>query len=286
MPNIELFVDNLTVIDCSVLSAEHGISGESWICDIVLAGALDSQSMVMDFGLVKKHIKQAIDEAVDHRLLVPLESASLTSYTSDDAHVALTWTDGSGQQISLNCPPQGVCTLPITTITAQAVAEWLPSVIYSVVEQTIEQITIYLRPEVINGPSYHYSHGLKKHDGNCQRIAHGHRSKLEIWRNNDLATDIIRQWAEQWNHIYVGSSEDMAARLNKGGREYLRFAYDAPQGRFELELAADRCVLIDSDSTVECIAHYIATQLAASEPKSTFLVKAYEGVGKGAMAKI
>ena len=69
---MKLFVDNLTVIDCSYLHPHYGVLGESWICDLVLEGALDSQSMVMDFGQVKKQIKQAIDGWVDHCLLVPM----------------------------------------------------------------------------------------------------------------------------------------------------------------------------------------------------------------------
>jgi 6-pyruvoyl-tetrahydropterin synthase len=77
---MQLFVDRLTNIDCSYLHPDHGIEGESWLVDIVLAGELDDASMIMDFGLVKKRIKALIDYTVDHCLLVPGKSAALHNW--------------------------------------------------------------------------------------------------------------------------------------------------------------------------------------------------------------
>ena len=80
--------------------------------------------------------------------------------------------------------------------------------------------------------------------------------------------------------IYIGSAEDIAIQKN----HRTRFIYDAPQGRFELELDDSRIHMIESDSTVECIAEHMAKKIKTQHPNSTIKVKAFEGVKKGAIA--
>ena len=46
-----LFVNKLTNIDFSYLDPKEGLVGESWLLDIQLAGSLNEEGMVLDFGL-------------------------------------------------------------------------------------------------------------------------------------------------------------------------------------------------------------------------------------------
>jgi len=66
-----LFVEHLTVLDFSRLDRERGLVGESWIVDLELEGELDPQSMVLDFGEVKRFARNAVEDCADHKLLVP-----------------------------------------------------------------------------------------------------------------------------------------------------------------------------------------------------------------------
>ena len=68
---MKLFVNDLTVMDFSYLCPQRGMVGESWIVDVLLDGALNDESMVQDFGIVKKQLKRLIDDYVDHKLVVP-----------------------------------------------------------------------------------------------------------------------------------------------------------------------------------------------------------------------
>jgi len=274
-----LFVDNLTVIDCSVLDSQRGLIGASWIVDIELFGELDQQSMVFDFGHVKKDIKRIIDQEVDHKLVVAQQYPDCKiAEKADQIHLIFN-TVGS-EKIEHLAPRNAYCLLDSNTVSFDSVIEFLTQKIQASLPDNVEGLTITLREEDDYAQFYCYSHGLKKHDGNCQRIAHGHRSRIEVWENGNRSRTWEQYWANQFEDIYIGSREDVISQND----QRTRFAYDAPQGHFELELDANRVYLIDSDSTVECIAEHLARKIKSDHPNSLIKVKAFEGVKKGAIS--
>lgn len=270
-----LFVEHMTVIDCAYLHAQRGLLGESWIVDLVLEGALDEQGMVLDFGIVKRAIKQAIDDGVDHKLIVPMQAPGL-SVDGD----ALQFDLPNGSRIRHRSPPDAIYRLAAAEVSKEAVTAQLETELAAVVPANVSGVRIRLREEVIDGAQYLYCHGLKKHDGNCQRIAHGHRSRIVIERNGERDRALETDIAERWRDIYLGTQDDLVGESDG----QLHFAYDAPQGRFELSLPAARCDLIDSDSTVEHLAEVLLVRLVAKHPSDQITVRAYEGVNKGAIA--
>jgi hypothetical protein len=144
----------------------------------------------------------------------------------------------------------------------------------------VTAIGLTLRNEPVNGAYYHYAHGLKKHAGQCQRIAHGHRSRLQIAVNGRRDERLERQWTDRWRDIYLGTAADIVAH----GKGRIRFEYKSGEGEFALELPVDRCDLLQTDSTVERIAEHLATRIAGDRPGQKIEVRAYEGVMKGAVA--
>lgn len=281
-----LFVRDLTVIDFSYLHHKRGMLGESFIVDVELHGALDETAMVFDFGKVKKVIKHAIDQLVDHKLAIAAACPALTLTQHDD----ITHVNYQSQRgvIQLACPSQAFALIPGTVIDEKSVALYLEEEIKALLPANVEKLVITLRAEAINGFYYHYSHGLKKHDGNCQRIAHGHRSTIQIYADGMLAPRLNKAWSERWEDCYLGSIED---QVNAEQLQYLAlepgnvaFRYQAAQGWFELTLPLAHCELVPCDTTVECLADFIAEQLKTADGSKHYKVVAYEGVGKGAIA--
>jgi len=276
-----LFVNHLTVADFAYLDSARGLVGESWIVDIELEGDLDEQSMVLDFGAVKKRIKRAIDDSIDHTLVVPLQAEGL-QWEPHEQHTRLLFPSALGA-IEHVGPPCAVSPLDCAEITTDSAARTLESLLMPLMPESVHALRITLRPERIDGAFYHYSHGLRKHDGACQRIAHGHRSRLVVELDGQRQTEWERDIALAWTDVYLGVREDITAQAN--GR--LRFAYDAPEGHFELALP-EHCVdILDTDSTVECIASTLDARIRqrAELPSDARLrVCAFEGVDKGAIA--
>lgn len=275
-----LFVDQLTVIDFSYVHASRGILGESWIVDIEIGGDLDDQGMIFDFGNVKKRIKQAIDEHYDHKLWIPSGLPKLHKTQHSNNHI-YQWQDTQQQYYSHSSPPDAIVEVSLETITIAGMEKLIAEELQQLLPQNVHTVELTLRQEEIAGASYQYSHGLQKHEGNCQRIAHGHRSALKIYKNGVRNEALEQQWALKWRDIYLGTSQ----HIQDSADTSITFSYQAPQGHFELTLPADRCYLLETESTVEHIAEHVAAKLGQQEPNSTFRVKAFEGVSKGAIAQ-
>nr|WP_240954213.1 6-carboxytetrahydropterin synthase [Solimonas marina] len=253
--------------------------GESWIVDIELEGDLDGQSMVLDFGEVKKRLKRAIDSSVDHSLLVPGRSAALT-IAREAGRTMLRFTSAHGD-IEHHSPDAAVSVLDTDVVTADTLTAYLRPRLQAVLPATVRRLGLSLRHEQIDGALYHYVHGLKKHDGLCQRIAHGHRSRIEVridgQRDATLEADIARQWRD----IYLGTCEDIVS----DDGERIHFAYTAAEGAYALTLPRGRVDLLETDSTVEQIASKLLNKLMTSQKHGhSITVRAYEGVMKGALA--
>lgn len=279
-----LFVDNLTNVDFSFLDAQRGLLGETWLANVTLQGELDEQGMVCDFGTVKKLLRHWLDTELDHRLAVPIHSPNITIHEEGDL-LDIHWEFGRNDEfLHTRAPREAIALVEAEELTAESVAAWCITRLKALFPESIARLELSFTCEPIDGAFYQYSHGLKKHGGNCQRIAHGHRSRIDIWANDQKSAQLEHQWAERWRDIYIGTREDILAKPQFAGLDYYHFAYTSAQGKFELTLPQHCCYLIDTDSTVEFLAHHIA-QVTRGENAGTHIrVKAFEGINKGALA--
>ncbi len=286
---MQLFVNDLTVIDFSYLCTHRGMVGESWIVDLTLHGELDEQNMVLDFGKVKKQVKRIIDDTVDHKLVVPSEYAgSCITHIDNSNYIKVNFTDKHDHNIAISSPDDAFCFIDSDTVTMDDVIIHLASVIKPQLPDNVKKVELSLRAEEINGFYYHYTHGLKKHDGNCQRIAHGHRSRIQIFENGMKSPKLEKAFSTLWADIYVATIEDKVSNQEleyiQSSESQIAFKYESSQGKFEIALEQEAVYVMPVDTTVELIAQYIADKMKLENPQNTYKVVAYEGVAKGAIA--
>ncbi|MBT5031457.1 MAG: hypothetical protein HOM55_04075 [Proteobacteria bacterium] len=277
-----LFVDNLTVIDCSLLDSELGLSGASWIVDLTLSGDLNDESMLLDFGVVKKQVKALIDREVDHKLIVP-QTSVLCAVQTDNENTVVHFGSNTDEQFSVDAPKSAFCLLPNDSVNIAAIKAYLHARLTDLLPENISTIEIGLRDEQKdNAIWFRYSHGLKKHNGNCQRITHGHRSRLEIHIDGTRDHALEREWVSRLDNIYIATRED----LEQSSDRISRFSYAAEHGTFSLSLPEQRVWLVDCDSTIEEIAQTLAEAVAKNIPGKSVKLIAYEGVDKGAIGLV
>lgn len=278
-----LFVDQLTVIDFSYLHNERGLLGESWLVDCELAGELNDEGMLFDFGHVKKTIKNFIDDYADHKLIVATSAPGLELNRQDEGAINIQWQHQK-RYLNTTAPEEAFLFLDAPAVTIEVLAAEMEQELLKILPNNVAGVKLNLYCESIQGAFYHYSHGLKKHDGNCQRIAHGHRSPIQIFIDDQRNQALEKQWAETFTDIYIGTREDIT-KDSETSDDLISFNYRAPQGEFSLTINRDQVYLIETDSTVEWISDHIAKTIHESYPQSRVKVKAFEGYRKGSISE-
>ena len=263
-----LFVEKLSTIDFSYLCPERGVVGETWLVDVVLSGELNDEGMVFDFGHVKKEIKAMIDASADHALLVPTQHNSI-QLSEQNGYREVTMPVPQGGTIRCRAPQQAILPLPVEEISPESVRPLLENHILAGLPANVSSVQLTLYPEDIPGAFYHYSHGLKKHSGDCQRIAHGHRSPIKIFVGEQRNSTLEQETARLWQDIYIATREDLKLTSSVDTVEHFTFAYQAQQGSFELQLPSTHCYLMETDTTVELLASHLAEKLGKEQPGKT-----------------
>lgn len=273
-----LFVNHLTHLDVSIWSPRHGLTGMSWLVNATLEGDIGADGMLLDFGKVKPWIKRVLDDGPDHTLLVPQQADGIRLESR-----AGRWTLETRHPYPLRlvAPLEAVTALQTDDIDEASILAHCEGLLNADLPTNVRHVSLRLEAEEIDGAAFGYSHGLKRHLGNCQRIAHGHRSRIEIHQDGRRVPMLEHQWSQWLDHRYLVESDDLIDVSDTG--DSLTCHYQAGQGDFTLTLPAAACAVLDRPTTVENIACWMAHQVAEQTGKPTQAM-VFEGISKGATA--
>ncbi len=298
---ISLFYRNVTVLDYAYLDNDLGVVGDSLKVNVEFVGHTDKEGIVYDFSHAKRKVKEIIDRDCDHRLLIPQGIAEKTR----DERIQLRFSYGlKDELVKYDCPEQGICEIPYAYVSKANIQSFLEVLVLKEMPKTVDAVKIELIEEELplDKVRFHYTHGLKEHYGNCQRLFHGHQNTVDIEVNGVRNFEYERFLAEElfkgnvhfckWDNV-VNKDDIIKACGEKRpeGRYFelpqVEVEYQASQGFFKGDLPGRAIYFLQEESTVENLSMHFAKLIKARVKETDIVtVNAYEGIAKGARATL
>jgi 6-pyruvoyl-tetrahydropterin synthase len=295
-----IFMRNITTIDSGAFDPVDGIIGFSWHVDIEVSGELDENHMVHDFSLVKKTARQLLLDTIDHALIIPVGSESVSLQITDSGTEA--WILSSSKENddstnwSYNCPKGATFPIKSKTLSTEIICAELNRKLADLLPETISSLSINLREEVLNPAQavFRYTHGISSHSGYCQRLFHGHRSCLEVYINDVRQPDLEHYAVSEilGKNVHIASLEQIKSTgLEAGTRadspELIEIKYTSSDGEFSGNIPANRLFIVEGETSIENLSQMLAKVIRRKIGYSSDKIKviAYEGIGKGAVSE-
>jgi 6-pyruvoyl-tetrahydropterin synthase len=291
-----LFVKDVGKIDSAMFDPGLGIVGQSWYVDVWLTGALDENGFVFDFSPLKALIRQTLSSTLDHALIIPVGSQNVQFSELDSAERWLLRSKSRSEAKEARwdyISPKG-SVFPVHTVALKTtnIEQEFTRILKHRLPPTVHHLAVKLREEAISPTeaSYRYTHGITGHNGLCQRLFHGHRSRIEIFigdeRRPDLEHFVVREifgtnvHIATLNQIKSGNGE-IGCRGKTDSPVTL--AYTGTLGSFEATMPASRIFFVEDETSVESLAREVARLIKREEkPSDKIRAVCYEGIDKGA----
>jgi 6-pyruvoyl-tetrahydropterin synthase len=284
---VRLFVRELTVLDYAYWDENHGALGGSLDVDVTFVGQLDHEGVVFDFSLAKKAVKRVIDDLCDHRFVVPKTHVEV----ADDGRLTFKGTYGD-RELFYVCPAEGLCVLDETEMSLPSIKRYLEAEVMKVMPENVDAVELILREEALgDAPWYRYTHGLKQHYGNCQRLIHGHRNRVDVFVDGARSSTMEAKVADTFKNIHLAFPENVKTEGWVIGQRQsqlprIKLSYVSSQGCFELTLPGSDVYVMPLETTVENISRHIRDSVQSwVGSEANCQVFAYEGIRKGSESR-
>lgn len=287
-----LFIKELDILDCAVFCPEHGVIGSSWHVDVEIEGQLDRNGFVYDFSHTKRVIKETLKNSLDHALIIPNAHKSIKIETKNQiASLEIYSKKGAWKYTA---PSKSIFQISAQEVTSDTISREAGNIILKDLPSTVSNIKVTLRDENISDEDslFRYTHGLPFHDGLCQRLLHGHRSKLIIYKDDKRDTEIEKLVIENWfgKNVHIADKSQFKSECwepyKRGPKDsYTTLSYTSAEGTFTAEIPSNFIFTVEQATSIESISQGICKALKALYPESSFTVIPHEGINKGGIAR-
>jgi 6-pyruvoyl-tetrahydropterin synthase len=263
-----LFWEELMLVDYAYLDHDGRAWGHSFRLQAILSAAsLDHEFVVADFSHMKNFLKEIAEQQIDHVLWVDENQWTTTQHSG---HCEL-----KTPFLTYRAPQQAFF------LFKNDVFGKLNVLINEVLEKQFPNRGFQVQFQASPNPDvsyFQYTHGLKKHYGNCQRLLHGHLSPLHqpMMEASPAALLFLKNYLHGKHLVWKENiKSESATHLIEG--------YQANQGAFELEIDKRLCLVLEDETTIENMALFAKALLNQHFPalSGTFYLR--EGLTKGAL---
>ena len=294
-----IFIRDVARVDCAIFDPSRGIVGQSWHLDVEVSGHVDENFFVYDFSHLKKLVKNVAKTSIDHALLIPVSGQMVNFIESPNGEK---WELVSSSKFSKKsqwnylCPQGAVFPMRAIVLKPSIIEQEFNRLLRHRLSESIIGVKIKLREEA-SEPStafFRYTHGIEGHDGLCQRLFHGHRSRIEVEvggeRRPDLEHYLCREVLGSEVHIAT-PSQVTNGKIACGTRgtegEMIELEYRSSLGLYYATLPASKVFMIDHETSIESLTNQLA-QLVRKKIGSLekVQVRCFEGIDKGAVVEL
>lgn len=277
-----IFLNDLTVIDYSIITPQGVIVGGAATLNLVISGEVEPhEGVVIDFSACKKQIKKLIDGkgGFDHKCWVNLDDSAIVMDLAETYHQITHRSSG------LSIKAERDAFAYVSNDPTVDIAEFLNSHMAPYVVSSVSLNTnIIPSPHINTTPAiFRYVHGLKNSTSyGCKNIVHGHKSwigAVVAEENQGVCDHILRGIATDLDGCIFAHAEDMQS--TEGG--VYKIGYDTDErGKMSMSFT-QKLIVLETQTTVEHIVEYIRAryydQLKYVGVKELFVS---EGLCKGA----
>ena len=206
--------------------------------------------------------------------------------------------------LTYEAPEQAICEIPFGHVSKETLIAYLEEIVLEEMPETVTAVRIELQSESLEReqPAFHYTHGLKDHFGNCQRLFHGHRNTVDVQVNGVKRLDFEQKIAyELFNgnvHFCYWKNVVNKEEIQKASGEALpvgrynelpsvSIEYAASQGVFKGTLPGRAVYFLEEETTVENLSIHFAKLVKSWVGEHDVVeVRAYEGIAKGSLTTL
>ena len=282
MSYLNIYTENVSNLDCAILTPSMGPVGQSWLVSLKVTGSVQKSGFICDFQDVKTIVHDIIS-SLDHTLFI-IKDPGIFLEDDPNLNTVSVSLDPSVYPWSYSCPKDAVfCdttgllsfkdNLSFTELITKYLNHKLSKTNFP---SNVVEASFSLSSE--QDPScFCYTHALSNYEGLCQRPYHGHRSKLNVLKDGTRLYDIESKLVKKYNNIHMSTS----SQIKSIDSDYITLDFDGTRGKYITTLPTDRVLILDESPTLEHFVTHIASDIKESYGISGFNLVISEGIGKG-----